>query len=184
MACSGPASWQRFLDRLALGRVHWLTFWPVTGTGFAANPNLHTILTDLYTDQHDFFSAPVRCGDARGSIMVNSRPRDMTSFRKMCRYIMQEDLLQPSLTVMESMKISADLKLGQTIADDVKLDSVLIPLYHILPLRSHAMTAVSCCCFLDRRHSSYAPTLQGEEHANGKPIRRGTEKIVHRPGTC
>lgn len=57
--------------------------------------------------------------------MVNSRPRDMKTFRKMCRYIMQEDLLQPSLTVLESMKIATDLKLGNTIPNDDKLDSVI-----------------------------------------------------------
>lgn len=57
--------------------------------------------------------------------MVNSKPRDMKLFQKMSRYIMQEDLLQPSLTVMESMKISADLKLGHTITDDIKVDSVI-----------------------------------------------------------
>lgn len=66
-----------------------------------------------------------RCGDARGSIMVNNRPRDMKIFRKMSRYIMQEDLLQPSLTVMESMEISTDLKLGNTIPKDEKLNSVM-----------------------------------------------------------
>lgn len=66
-----------------------------------------------------------RCGDARGSIMVNSRPRDMKIFQKMSRYIMQEDLLQPSLTVMESMEISTDLKLGNTIPKDDKLNLVI-----------------------------------------------------------
>lgn len=56
--------------------------------------------------------------------MVNSKPRDMTMFRKMCRYVMQEDLLQPALTVIESMEIAADLKLGRTISKSDKLYSV------------------------------------------------------------
>ncbi|CAI6349564.1 unnamed protein product [Macrosiphum euphorbiae] len=68
--------------------------------------------------------AGYRCGDARGSIMVNSRPREMKSFRKMCRYIMQEDLLQPALTVLESMEIASDLKLGSTICKENKLESI------------------------------------------------------------
>ncbi|CAH1715477.1 ATP-binding cassette subfamily G member 4 [Aphis gossypii] len=68
--------------------------------------------------------AGYRCGDARGSIMVNSRPREMKSFRKMCRYIMQEDLLQPALTVLESMEIASDLKLGYTISKENKLDTI------------------------------------------------------------
>lgn len=58
--------------------------------------------------------------------MVNSRPREMKSFRKMCRYIMQEDLLQPALTVLESMEIASDLKLGSTICKENKLESVKI----------------------------------------------------------
>ncbi|XP_050422487.1 ATP-binding cassette subfamily G member 4-like [Adelges cooleyi] len=68
--------------------------------------------------------AGYRCADARGSIMVNSRPRDMRTFRKMSRYIMQEDLLQPSLTVQESMEIASDLKLGYTISKEDKLNSI------------------------------------------------------------
>ncbi|VVC33532.1 AAA+ ATPase domain,P-loop containing nucleoside triphosphate hydrolase,ABC transporter, conserved site,ABC [Cinara cedri] len=68
--------------------------------------------------------AGYRCGDAVGSIMVNSRPREMKTFRKMCRYIMQEDLLQPSLTVMESMEIAADLKLGYTISKEDKTNTI------------------------------------------------------------
>lgn len=37
---------------------------------------------------------------------------------------MQEDLLQPFITVMESMEIAADLKLGCTISKADKLYSV------------------------------------------------------------
>jgi len=39
---------------------------------------------------------------------------------------MQEDLLQPALTVLESMEIASDLKLGYTISKENKLDSVKI----------------------------------------------------------
>ena len=39
---------------------------------------------------------------------------------------MQEDLLQPALTVLESMEIASDLKLGYTISKKNKLDSVKI----------------------------------------------------------
>lgn len=81
-----------------------------------------TTIPNYFQHLFDFF----RCGDARGSIMVNSRPREMKSFRKMCRYIMQEDLLQPALTVLESMEIASDLKLGYTISKENKLDSVKI----------------------------------------------------------
>ncbi|KAF2894325.1 hypothetical protein ILUMI_11848 [Ignelater luminosus] len=47
-----------------------------------------------------------------GSITTNGMPRNMKSFRKLSAYIMQEDLLQPYLSVGELMMIAANLKLG------------------------------------------------------------------------
>lgn len=48
-----------------------------------------------------------------GRITVNGHARDMRVFKKLSSYIMQDDLLQPQLTVSESMMIAADLKLGK-----------------------------------------------------------------------
>ncbi|XP_046962539.1 ATP-binding cassette sub-family G member 1-like [Vanessa cardui] len=48
-----------------------------------------------------------------GRITVNGHARDMRLFKKLSSYIMQDDLLQPRLTVSESMLIAADLKLGK-----------------------------------------------------------------------
>ncbi|KAL1139496.1 hypothetical protein AAG570_006480, partial [Ranatra chinensis] len=47
-----------------------------------------------------------------GSIKLNGQLRQMRTFHKISSYIMQEDLLQPYLTVRESMLITAHLKLG------------------------------------------------------------------------
>lgn len=49
---------------------------------------------------------------ATGTICTNGEPRNLKQFRKLSRYIMQEDLLQPLITVQEAMNIAADLKLG------------------------------------------------------------------------
>lgn len=62
--------------------------------------------------------------DATGSVLVNGRPRDMRVFRKMSRYIMQQDMYQPMLTIREAMKIAADLKLGHDLTDDEKFELV------------------------------------------------------------
>ncbi|XP_063625511.1 ATP-binding cassette sub-family G member 1-like [Cydia splendana] len=53
---------------------------------------------------------------ASGQICTNDEPRNLRQFRKLSRYIMQEDLLQPLITVQEAMAIAADLKLGSEVS--------------------------------------------------------------------
>lgn len=65
-----------------------------------------------------------RVTDATGSVWINGRPRDMRVFRKMSRYIMQQDLFQPMLTIREAMKVAADLKLGHDLTNAEKYELV------------------------------------------------------------
>jgi ABC-type multidrug transport system ATPase subunit len=44
--------------------------------------------------------------------MINKKDRDMKIFRRMSRYIMQQDIHQKGLTVRDIMIYAADLKLG------------------------------------------------------------------------
>lgn len=49
------------------------------------------------------------CG-YRGDIIINGQPRNRKQFMKQLSYIMQDDNLQPHLTVLESMEIASKLR--------------------------------------------------------------------------
>ncbi|XP_052838117.1 ATP-binding cassette subfamily G member 4 isoform X2 [Drosophila gunungcola] len=59
-----------------------------------------------------------------GDILVNSSPRDMRVFRKMSRYIMQTDVLDPQFSVHEMMLLAANLKLGNELNLEQKLEVI------------------------------------------------------------
>ncbi|XP_034187738.2 ATP-binding cassette sub-family G member 1 isoform X1 [Osmia lignaria lignaria] len=58
-----------------------------------------------------------------GQVSTNGQLRDVESFKKMSCYIMQEDLIQPRLTVFEAMQFAVDLKLGH-ISKATKLTAI------------------------------------------------------------
>lgn len=65
-----------------------------------------------------------------GNININGAPRNLQTFQEMSRYIMQDDIYQPFLTVNESMNFAADLKLGQLLPkaqknEDVRMSKIL-----------------------------------------------------------
>ncbi|XP_076170303.1 ATP-binding cassette sub-family G member 1 isoform X1 [Ptiloglossa arizonensis] len=62
-----------------------------------------------------------------GNIMVNSTVRNVTEFRRLSAYIMQNDNLQPLLTVQEAMNVAAELKLTVSHRQKrQKIDQILV----------------------------------------------------------
>ncbi|XP_050295713.1 ATP-binding cassette sub-family G member 1-like [Anthonomus grandis grandis] len=69
--------------------------------------------------------AGYKCRTATGEILINGQPRDIKAFRELSRYIMQEDLMQPMLTVKEAMMVAANLKMPRSISYIDKEKSIL-----------------------------------------------------------
>ncbi|KAG6797700.1 ATP-binding cassette sub-family G member 1 isoform X1 [Apis mellifera caucasica] len=62
-----------------------------------------------------------------GNIMVNSKTRNLNEFRRLSAYIMQNDNLQPLLTVQEAMNVAAELKLTTSHQQKKqKIDQILV----------------------------------------------------------
>lgn len=59
-----------------------------------------------------------------GSVRVNGLERDIHQFRRQSCYIMQDDKIQPLLTVQEAMEVAANLKLGPEFSSRYKLERV------------------------------------------------------------
>ncbi|XP_026314727.1 ATP-binding cassette sub-family G member 1-like isoform X2 [Hyposmocoma kahamanoa] len=74
-----------------------------------------------------------------GRILVNGQTRDMRVFKKLSSYIMQDDLVQPRLTVGESMAIAADLKLGNELGKAEK-ELIVEEILQTLGLLEHKNT--------------------------------------------
>ncbi|KAL9924202.1 ATP-binding cassette subfamily G member 4 isoform 1-T6 [Glossina fuscipes fuscipes] len=59
-----------------------------------------------------------------GEIRINENLRDVKTFRKMSRYIMQNDTIDPHFTVLESMMLAAGLKLGTTLPQQQRMQII------------------------------------------------------------
>jgi ABC-type multidrug transport system ATPase subunit len=59
-----------------------------------------------------------------GSITINGHERNLSQFRKLSCYIMQDNQLHANLTVEEAMRVASNLKLGKDISKDKKQEVV------------------------------------------------------------
>jgi len=66
-----------------------------------------------------FFPPIYRLQGVTGQFLLNGRPRDMLSFRKMSAYIAQDFVMLNLLSVEETLRVSADLKMpSSTVATE------------------------------------------------------------------
>ena len=59
-----------------------------------------------------------------GHILINGEKRNYDSFRQMSAYVLQQDLLFPELTVLETVTLSALLRLPGKMKKEEKLSRV------------------------------------------------------------
>ncbi|KAJ8721694.1 hypothetical protein PYW07_002469 [Mythimna separata] len=102
--------------------------------------------------------AGYRVAGASGVISTNGEQRDLHQFRKLSRYIMQEDLLQPYITVEEAMLIAADLKLGTNISKEKK-GVIVEEIIQLLRLQKARNTATERLSGGERKRISIALEL-------------------------
>ncbi|XP_015522902.2 ATP-binding cassette sub-family G member 1 [Neodiprion lecontei] len=74
-----------------------------------------------------------------GSITMNGHERNLSAFRKLSCYIMQDNQLHGNLTVQEAMKVASNLKLGRNVTRAEK-EKVLQEILETLGLAEHRHT--------------------------------------------
>lgn len=77
-----------------------------------------------------------------GSITMNGHERNLSAFRKLSCYIMQDNQLHANLTVAEAMKVASNLKLGSHVSKPEK-EEVIQEILETLGLSEHRRTMTS-----------------------------------------
>ncbi|CAK9821104.1 ATP-binding cassette sub-family G member 1 [Anthophora plagiata] len=77
-----------------------------------------------------------------GSITMNGHERNLSAFRKLSCYIMQDNQLHGNLSVAEAMKVAANLKLGSHVSK-VEKEEVIQEILETLGLSEHRRTMTS-----------------------------------------
>ncbi|CAG9762885.1 unnamed protein product [Ceutorhynchus assimilis] len=101
----------------------------IMGPSGAGKSTLLNILTGYKTD------------GTKGQIMMNDQERDLSKFRKLSAYIMQDNQLHGNLTVDEAMSVAAKLKIGDKMKHEQ--ESVISEILDTLGLLDHRKTMTS-----------------------------------------
>lgn len=83
-----------------------------------------------------------------GRICVNGRTRDVKMFRRRSCYILQDDKVHDMLTVHESLKVAAELKLGNHVSKQQKQQRVFAFLNALILM---LITLLSCIAYSPHR---------------------------------
>lgn len=83
-----------------------------------------------------------KTSNMEGSITMNGHERNISAFRKLSCYIMQDNQLHGNLTVQEAMKVASNLKLGSHVNKDEK-EKVIQEILETLGLAEHRKTMTS-----------------------------------------
>ena len=72
---------------------------------------------------------------------MNGKERNLSLFRKLSAYIMQDNQLHANLTVEEAMNVAANLKLSQKVQRSEKLNvvSVIILMIRLFEVKIHRL---------------------------------------------
>ncbi|KAG5676197.1 hypothetical protein PVAND_006046 [Polypedilum vanderplanki] len=100
-----------------------------------------------------------------GSILINNKPRNMKVFRRMSRYIMQQDIHQVALTVRDVMMYAADLKLGFKDLTKEQKAEIVEEIIHLLGLEKTMDTDCSLLSGGELKRLSIA-----QELVNNPPV--------------
>uniref|UniRef100_A0A0U9HSF7 Putative ABCG protein n=1 Tax=Chrysomela populi TaxID=154003 RepID=A0A0U9HSF7_CHRPP len=102
--------------------------------------------------------AGYKCRDVTGSILINGKQRNLKHFLKISRYIMQEDMIQPMLTVEEAMLVAANLKLERDMPKAGKL-KIIDEILDLLRLTRTKKTQTNALSGGERKRLSIALEL-------------------------
>ncbi|CAH0560073.1 unnamed protein product [Brassicogethes aeneus] len=77
----------------------------------------------------------------QGQILMNNNERDLSQFRKLSAYIMQDNQLHANLTVSEAMEVAAKLKIGDKTLE--QREAIIADILDTLGLLEHRRTMTS-----------------------------------------
>lgn len=101
----------------------------IMGPSGAGKSSLLNILTGYKTD------------GTKGQILMNGSDRDLSQFRKLSAYIMQDNQLHSNLTVDEAMNVAAKLKIGEKPSHE--REEIISEILDTLGLLDHRKTMTS-----------------------------------------